>query len=236
MKKSIHSGHRKRVKERFLNSEFEQFNEHEILEMLLFYAIPLKDTNPLAHELINKFGSISSVLDASPEELRKCGLSERAAGYLNSLPKICHSYLHDKNYSVKKKYSETELQDKIISYCLESPKTKFIMILFDAVSSELFFGAVPYNNASELVKNANKLAVKYYASSVTLCTVMENGIDYPSSEDIAVVSVIAKNMSSVSIKLREWYVISDSQLARMSEEDEFISLFIGDFEDGKKQH
>ena len=65
-----HGGHRERMRKRFKESgNFKGFSEHEILEMLLFYIVPRKNTNDIAHELIKKFGSLNSVLNASVEEL-----------------------------------------------------------------------------------------------------------------------------------------------------------------------
>ena len=66
---SVHTGHRQRLKERFLKEGLDHFEEHQVLELLLFYAIPQRDTNEIAHELIRKFGSLTKVLDAKPEEL-----------------------------------------------------------------------------------------------------------------------------------------------------------------------
>lgn len=58
MDKSLHEGHRKRVKERFANEGLDSFNDHQVLELLLFYAIPMKDTNELAHKMIKEYGSL----------------------------------------------------------------------------------------------------------------------------------------------------------------------------------
>ena len=66
-----HYGHRQRLKDRFLQTGFAGFDPHNILELLLFYSIPQKDTNDLAHELMNRFGSLSGVFDASYEDLVK---------------------------------------------------------------------------------------------------------------------------------------------------------------------
>ena len=66
----IHDGHRQRLKREFL-ARPESFPDHKALELLLFYANPRSDTNPLAHDLIERFGSLSGVLDAAPEELEK---------------------------------------------------------------------------------------------------------------------------------------------------------------------
>ena len=79
-KENSHSGHRVRLKQRFLSEGLDAFNEHQILELLLFYTIPLKDTNEIAHDLIKTFGSLSRVFDAHPKELQKVhGISEHSS-------------------------------------------------------------------------------------------------------------------------------------------------------------
>ena len=71
VKHNIHKDHRKRVKERFRSEGLDHFSEIHALELLLFFAIPQGDTNPLAHKLLNQFGSLTQVLDAPVEELEK---------------------------------------------------------------------------------------------------------------------------------------------------------------------
>ena len=65
----LHRGHRERVKTRFLREGLENFEDYEVFELLLFFGIPQKDVNELAHELVNKFGSYTGVLDATYEQL-----------------------------------------------------------------------------------------------------------------------------------------------------------------------
>ena len=85
----VHEGHRERMRERFFQHGLETFNEIEALEMLLYYAIPRKDTNPLAHALLDRFGSLDYVLSASEEELCEVpGISERTAALLMIVPQI----------------------------------------------------------------------------------------------------------------------------------------------------
>lgn len=80
MEQNVHDGHRLRVKQRFLAEGLEHFEPHQVLEMLLFYVIPRKDTNELAHQLIRTFGSLSQVLEAPYEELARVkGMSANAA-------------------------------------------------------------------------------------------------------------------------------------------------------------
>lgn len=78
--KNIHSGHRQRLKNRFLADGLRSFNEINTLELLLFYAVPRKDTNPIAHRLLDRFGSLSAVLEAEPALLTEVdGVSEHGA-------------------------------------------------------------------------------------------------------------------------------------------------------------
>ena len=78
----MHEGHRERLKNRFFANGLDGFAPHEVLELLLTFAIPQKDVNPIAHQLIETFGSVSDVLNAAPEELRRVpgvGMNEIAA-------------------------------------------------------------------------------------------------------------------------------------------------------------
>lgn len=68
---SIHDDHRQRVRQRFLESGLGSFNDIQVLELLLFYCIPRRDTNPIAHALLDHFGSFSQVMEAPVEELKK---------------------------------------------------------------------------------------------------------------------------------------------------------------------
>ena len=92
-----HKDHRKRLKERFHREGLDNFEIHNILELLLFFGIPYKDTNNLAHELLKRFGSLSGVLEASREELMSVnGIGENAATLLNLIPSLSRKYLDDK--------------------------------------------------------------------------------------------------------------------------------------------
>src|SRR5690554_7825953 len=86
----MHTGHRDRVKNRFLNEGLDSFDQHQVLELLLFYSIPYKDTNELAHELINRYGSLAAILEADPFELQKVkGVGKNTAVLLSLLPQLC---------------------------------------------------------------------------------------------------------------------------------------------------
>ena len=85
----IHDGHREKMRQRFLKSGLDSFADHEALELLLYYAIPRRDTNPIAHALMERYGSLSAVLTAPVEDLKKVeGIGESAAVLLKLAPQL----------------------------------------------------------------------------------------------------------------------------------------------------
>ena len=85
----VHDGHRERKREQFLRHGADSFADHELLELLLYSAVPRRDTNPLAHDLINYFGSLHAVFSAPAEELQKfSGISQSGAVLLKLIPSI----------------------------------------------------------------------------------------------------------------------------------------------------
>ncbi len=97
MQKNVHEGHRKRLKSRFLEEGLDGFDDHQVLELLLFFSIPQKNTNVLAHELIEKYGSLSGVLEADPKDLiTNKGIGENSAALISLIPALSRRYLKDR--------------------------------------------------------------------------------------------------------------------------------------------
>ncbi len=83
---NLHAGHRERMRVRFFENGFENYSPHEVLEQVLFLTIPRANTNETAHSLLQKFGSLTGVLNASPESLTEVpGIGPRAAEFLASI-------------------------------------------------------------------------------------------------------------------------------------------------------
>ena len=98
----IHSGHRERMKQRFRETGFDGFSDVNALELLLFYAIPRQDTNPIAHALLDRFGSFHGVIDAHYEDLLKVnGVGENTALFLKMIPAVCKRYTQGKQKKQK---------------------------------------------------------------------------------------------------------------------------------------
>ena len=226
LKKPLHSGHRSRIRDKFVASEFDNFNDHEIIEMLLFYSIPRVDTNPIAHELLNHFGSLSSVLDSTIESLKDFGLSERSATFLNMIPELSMAYICDKNYNHKKIFRESAFKKRVVSYYLRNQKNVILLALFDATGTELFFGPFLYDDNDVLASKFTNLSMKYCASSSLICTRSNSGLAVPSIEDIETITSICNSLNSINVWMKNWYVVSDTDLKSMSGRQEYSHLFV----------
>ncbi len=124
LKGDIHKGHRERAIESFLiNSD--GTNDHQILEILLFYAIPRIDTNPLAHKLINTFGDLKGVFSASAEQLLAVdGVGRKVATFIYAIAELV-------------KRIENKKQKKILFTNPQQTK-EYLYDLFDGLSHEKF--------------------------------------------------------------------------------------------------
>ena len=93
MSKNLHAGHRQRVRQRFLSEGLDAFEDHQVLELLLFYAIPRMDTNDLAHRMIKEFGSLAGLFEADAKDIaRRCKVSENTAVLVSLIPSLSRRY------------------------------------------------------------------------------------------------------------------------------------------------
>ena len=120
--KAVHAGHRARMRERFIKEGLSGFSEHEVLELLLMFAIPQRDVNPLAHRLIDRFGSLSAVLESSPAELTRVdGVGENAAALLSLMPQLMGYYQHSPSSPTWPRRENTRA--RCSSACMRSAST-----------------------------------------------------------------------------------------------------------------
>ena len=110
-----HEGHRQRMKERFLRDGMESFSGHEVLEMLLYYAVPYKDTNGLGHTLEDAFGGLSNVLDADYNDLLKVpGVTPHIATLITFAGQLSRRYLKERHAVGTLLYSVDQLGSLVV--------------------------------------------------------------------------------------------------------------------------
>lgn len=225
----LHEGHRKRLKQKFYEDGFKGFNDHEILELLLFYAIPRRDTNGIAHKLLNTFGSISSVFDAPIEALMDAGLSENAALMLKTVMQVSRIYINDKFYNDKKFYDRNYLRQKFITAFIGLAEEHVMIAMFDKKGRELYFGEVSKGsfNISEINnRRIVELAMKYKASGVVIAHNHPSGVAHPSPADIETTITLHRSLRSVGVSLIDHIIVAETNSVSLSNDEQLMEIFI----------
>lgn len=126
-----HAKHRERMRKRFLEHGLDNFADHEVLELLLFYAVPRGDVNPLAHRLLDEFGSLANVLEAeTPDLCRVEGMGEKTAAFLHLLPPMFRRYQTSKIQGTI--YDSTDkIAEYLVKYYIGRPREQLSAVLLD---------------------------------------------------------------------------------------------------------
>lgn len=225
---SVHDGHRNRMKEKFLQEGADAFCEHEILEILLYYAVPRRDTNPLAHRLLKRFGSLSAVMDAPSDVLKEFGLSANTTVLLKLIPEISRVYM-DSRCTGKPLVTEENIKEKILSKFVGRQKEIVVLMLIDGKGRELFCDAISKGsvNASEIyIRRLVELAVKYNASVAVLAHNHPSGLALPSVKDITTTQKIKEALKLVSVRLADHIIVTDNECVSMVQLDDYFEMFI----------
>lgn len=210
-----------RVRKKYLENGFKGFNQHEIMEMILFYGIQRRDTNPIAHDLINHFGNIANVLDASEEELAAFHLPENAIRLLRFLPRFAQKYLDDRNYNAYKRYNKETLLRKIFLLYSEEETLHTILILHNPKGIELFCGYLTegwFNGDPEIIQKIVSLCLKYRAYSCSIAWKHSSGVAYPSEKELLDIALLRKAASKVDIRFNDLFIITDDNAYSLAED------------------
>ena len=216
-----HEGHRKRLRERFLSEGLDGFAEHNVLELLLFYALPQGDTNELAHQLIDRFGSLAGVLDASPTDLCQVGhVGMYTASLLSLMPSLFRRYKlsgisRDDCLNTTEKAGEyllplfTGLKNEVVYLVCLDAKCKPLCCRM------LFEGTV--NVAQINTRKTVELALTFNASSVILAHNHLSGVALPSAEDEATTLHVQTALEAVGVKLADHIIVADEDFVSLAQ-------------------
>lgn len=210
---SIHDGHRQRLKKRYINEGLHNFDEIQVLELILFYCIPRQDTNPIAHRLLDRFGSLSHVLEAPPEELMKVqGIGESAAIFLSMFVSVGRYYRINR-YGAEVILNTIEKCGEYITPFFEGRRNETVFLLcLDAKCKVLCcreVGEGSVNSAAVPIRRIVEMALSANATSVVLAHNHPSGIALPSAEDVHTTQRLAAALEAVEIQLVDHIVVAD---------------------------
>ena len=217
----IHDGHREKMRQRFLKSGLDAFADHEALELLLYYAIPRRDTNPIAHALMERYGSLSAVLAAPVEDLKKVeGVGESAAILLKLAPQLYR----------KAKMSDAEQEtilssvERVGAYLLErfaGEKNEVVYQLCLDRKGKLLvckkLGEGGVTSADLDIRRLVENALLTGASAVVLAHNHPSGVALPSRDDYAATDRAKTALAVVGVALTDHIIVADGDFVSMAD-------------------
>ena len=212
---NIHQGHREKMRQRFLKSGLESFADHEALELLLYYAIPRRDTNPIAHRLMERYGSLTAVLSAPAEDLKKVeGIGESAAVLLKIAGQIGR----------KARLSDMTDVETVGAYLLEryAGETHEVVyeLCLDRKGKLLACKRLHDGGAASAALDIRKVvenAILTSASTVILAHNHPSGIALPSDDDCAATTHAAQALQTIGVALADHIIVADDDFVSMAQ-------------------
>lgn len=214
----IHDGHREKMRRRFQETGLEGFADHEALELLLYYAIPRRDTNELAHRLLARYGSLSALLQAPIEDLRRVeGVGESAAVLLKLVPAFV--YKAQRSAGQETVLNSTEKAGRYLLTCFAGERNEVIyQLCLDRKGKLLARKRLSEGGSAAAELNIRRLvenALLSSASAVILSHNHPSGIALPSREDYATTQQAQDALRTIGVELLDHIIVA---------EDDYVSL------------
>ena len=217
--KHRHTGHRERMKAEFLACGLEGWPDHRVLELLLFYTIPQGDVNDLAHELVERFGSLAGVLDASVEELKKVkGVGDHTAVFLRMLPAVLGRYQGARTRLSAIINSPEEAYAWLEPYFFGARNEMIYLLALDGKNKPLGVRKVAEGSICAANINLRRImeeAAALRAPQIYLAHNHISNLAFPSPVDISTTQTMRTALAGVGIELLDHLVFVDGDMVSM---------------------
>ena len=216
MNKPSYIGHRERIKNKFKTEGLKPFLDHEVLELLLTYSIPRKDTKKIAWELLRSFGSLSAVLEAGYYDLQNVkGLGPQSAMLINIVRELSIRYSYDKIKSRKSISNQEELYNYCVTH-LQNKKQEFFEVLFLDIKTRLIAAEIlaegNIDRATISPRKFLELVLKHGAKYVICVHNHPSGDPTPSNEDILMTDKLKSALEVLSVKMVDHIIIGAGKI------------------------
>ncbi|MEG2044593.1 MAG: JAB domain-containing protein [Clostridia bacterium] len=220
-KANLHAGHRERMLNKFLEKGIDVFDDHEVLEFLLFYGIHVKNTNEIAHELINAFGSLDKVFDAPTYKLQEVdGIGKRNAALIKLIPAIQSRVLAAKNDNIKIVKSAESAFELVLPRFLNLKVEKLVLLCLDNAYRVLCIQDISVGTATSVNSGVDRIleyALSYKSTFVIICHNHPCGTSMASHEDILLTGQLNAMLLRVNIHLFDHIVVANGGYCSLKE-------------------
>lgn len=223
---NVHYGHRKRLKKQFSADGGKALSDFTFLEYVLFFCIPQGDTNPLAHRLLDRFGSFDKVLEATKEELLDVsGMGDHSAQFLTSLLPVFSRYLERKS-GEKFEYTELEKIREYLSGKYLNINVEMAMLLhFDSKGVFTNSFCLGSGDISHIEIDNREIASSVVRDKAVFSILVHNhpsGIITPSTDDLKSVEEISNFLKMLSVTLVDNIIVTSTDFMAFSENSRYI--------------
>ncbi len=226
--KHRHTGHRERMKAEFLARGLEGWPDHRVLELLLFYTIPQGDVNDLAHELVERFGSLAGVLDASVEELKKVkGVGDHTAVFLRMLPAVLGRYQGARTRLSAIINSPEEAYAWLEPYFFGARNEMVYVLCLDGKRQVLGVRKVAEGSIELAEVNTRRIAEEAIGLRAAQIYVAHNHVSnlaIPSQADWLTTDTLRGALSPIGIELIDHLVFVDGDMVSLKDSEHLKSL------------
>lgn len=230
---SQHKGHRQRMRARVEQYGLESLEPHEALEYVLYITNTRKDTNGLAHVLMDRFGDFAGVLDASEEDLLTVeGVGPSTARMLHLLPQISRYYGRSRTSTTRCIKTTEQMGSYLMAKFAWSDYERAMLVSLDSrkrVRAAVWLREGTSDRVSLDIKNVVAAAIKGGTDAVVLCHNHPNGVALPSLEDMDATGSIARALGLVNVHLLDHFILTDTEYFSMRDANR---LPIYDFKTG----
>ena len=213
-------GHRQRMRSRFYGEGIDHFEPHEVLEMILYFTIPRKDTNALAHSLIENFGSFHGVLEASRESLTEFGLTENTVALLNMLPAFFNYYSSSRVDGTPFLYDTTEMGNFAVNKIGTRTNEVFGIICLTTQSKYINFEIVATGTVNATTVSPRKVAefvLRNNAAKVVFVHNHPGGSLSPSAKDIELTKTLIEMCKKIEVSVVDHIIVANGRFSSMAE-------------------
>lgn len=221
--KKIHQGHRQRMRQRIAEQGFESLAPHEALEVLLYITNPQKNTNGIAHALLEKFGDFAGVLEASEKDLLTVeGIGPSSARMLHLLPEVSRYYYRSRTGEGKVVKSTEQLAGFLAGRFAGADRERAMLVILDSrsrVKGMVWLREGTSNKVSLEIKDIVAAALNGGTDSVVLCHNHPNGMALPSREDVQATENIVRALGMIKVHLRDHIILTETDYFSMREEN-----------------
>lgn len=218
---SDHKGHRNRLREKYLKKGMDMLSDDQALELLLFYALPRIDTNPLARKLIAHFGSLTSVLEASVPELMEVeGIGETTAALISMITPLGRRYMLGRNDPGAQLTTTQACGEYLVPYFFGARTEMVYLLCLDAKCKVLLCKLLEegtVNSASFSIRKAVEVAISSHASTVVLAHNHTSGMPEASQADYDCTYQLRKALEPLEISLSDHIIVTDGSFISLAE-------------------